>query len=90
MFFTPSRPLCHLPWDRETVTEEHGMPSSTDRPEWRRASSCSGGNCIEVAKDGDRVLIRNSRSAGSAGLSFSADEWNAFIEGVKKDEFRFE
>jgi hypothetical protein len=66
------------------------MAESTARPEWRRARSCSGGNCVEVAKDGDRYLIRDSRGTDTVPLSFNADEWAAFVRGVKEDDFRFE
>jgi hypothetical protein len=59
-------------------------------PEWRRSSSCSGGNCIEVARDGDRYLIRDSRDRSAAPIVVDAGEWQAFVEGVRRDEFRFE
>ena len=65
------------------------MPSSTDKPVWRRAG-CTGGNCVEVARAGERYLIRSSTTPAAEPLSFSADEWHAFVEGIKKDEFRFE
>ena len=65
------------------------MTKSTENAEWRRAA-CSGGQCVEVAKVADRFLIRDSKEPEAATLSFSADEWQAFVEGIKKDEFRFE
>ena len=66
------------------------MIKSTGDPEWRRADRCTSGNCIEVAKVADRYLIRDSKNPQTAPLSFSEDEWNAFIGGVKGDAFRFE
>ena len=65
------------------------MPSSTDEPVWRRAV-CTGGKCVEVARAGERYLIRSSATPAAEPLSFSADVWMAFVEGIKKDEFRFE
>jgi len=66
------------------------MTRSTKKLEWRTANSCASGTCIQVAKHGDRYLIRDSKNLGNRPLSFSADEWDAFVQAVKKDEFRFE
>jgi hypothetical protein len=58
-------------------------------PEWRRSSRCSGGTCIEVAKVADTYLIRDSKNPDLAPHSFTEDEWFAFVQGVKADEFGF-
>ncbi len=63
------------------------MTRPTEQPKWQRSSACTAGNCIEVAKDGDRYLVRDSRNTSTAPLSFSAEEWDAFVHGVKEDEF---
>jgi hypothetical protein len=65
------------------------MTQPTEQTEWRRAA-CSGGQCVEVSKVADRFLIRDSKMPDGATLSFNADEWHAFVEAIKKDEFRFE
>jgi hypothetical protein len=56
---------------------------------WTRSSSCSGGNCVEVASAAGQILVRNSKDPAAGMLSFSAEEWDAFIHAVKRDEFRF-
>ena len=66
------------------------MAKLPETSEWRRSTSCSGGNCIEVARHGDRYLIRDSKDLAAAPITVSADEWRAFVEGVQRDEFRFE
>ena len=66
------------------------MIKSTGDPDWRRGTSCTSGTCIEVAKVADRYLIRDSKEPGAQPLSFSAEEWGAFVSAVKRDEFRFE
>ena len=66
------------------------MTKSARNPEWRRSGGCSNGTCIEVAKVDDQYLIRDSKNPDSAPLAFTADEWLAFVSGVKHDEFRFE
>ena len=58
-------------------------------PEWRRGSKCSGGTCVEVAKVEGQYLIRDSKNPDVAAHSFTEAEWNAFVEGVKSDEFVF-
>jgi hypothetical protein len=57
---------------------------------WRKARSCSGGQCVEVAKVGGRYLVRDSKAPDGAVLSFTEAEWLAFAEGVKKGDFSFE
>ncbi|HET6482145.1 MAG TPA: DUF397 domain-containing protein [Actinoplanes sp.] len=56
---------------------------------WRRAERCTGGNCIEVAKVDGRYWIRDSKTPDVAALSFSEEEWLAFIGGVNQGEFSF-
>ncbi len=57
--------------------------------EWMRSRSCSGGNCIEVAKVGDEYWIRDSKEPDVEPLRFSSEEWRAFTLGVNAGEFRF-
>jgi hypothetical protein len=61
-----------------------------NRPTWKRGQSCASAACVEVAKVGDRYLIRDSKHPDAAVLSFSEAEWDAFARAVKGDEFRFE
>jgi Domain of unknown function (DUF397) len=59
-------------------------------PEWRRSPHCASSACVEVAKVADRFLIRDSKNPDAGTLEFTTEEWKAFIEAVKRDEFRFE
>ena len=54
--------------------------------EFRISSFSSGGSCVEVAAGG-RVSVRHSARPDGATLEFTRDEWDAFIKGVKNDEF---
>jgi Domain of unknown function (DUF397) len=63
------------------------MTRSTEHPEWRRSSVCSGGSCVEAARFAGRVLVRDAKNPDQAPLSFREDEWTAFVAGVKKGEF---
>lgn len=62
---------------------------------WRRAADCDGGSCVEVTFDhtghpedshGYVVGVRNSTSPADV-IWFTADEWEAFCDGVRNAEF---
>lgn len=58
-------------------------------PAWRKSSRCGNATCVEVAKVEDQYLIRDSKNPDAAALSFTEEEWNAFVAGVTAGEFRF-
>jgi hypothetical protein len=55
--------------------------------EWY-AASCGGGgnNCIEIARDGDRVLMRESSKPDEIVVTTPA-KLDAFLKGIKAGEF---
>jgi uncharacterized protein DUF397 len=56
---------------------------------WIKSSlSFANGNCVEVADlPGGGVGVRNSRHSDGPVLRFTADEWDAFLGGVRFGEF---
>ena len=56
--------------------------------DFKISSFCNLGGCVEVgvAPDG-RVLVRASTDAEKLSLTFTRDEWVAFIKGAKAGEF---
>ena len=69
-------------------------PSSRrDRPGsgsyWIKSSlSYANGNCVEVASlPGGQIGVRNSRNSAGPVLTFTSDEWRAFLGGVRNGEF---
>jgi Domain of unknown function (DUF397) len=56
--------------------------------EFKVSTFCDRGNCVEVgaAPDGS-VLVRDSKDVNATTLTFSREEWLAFIKGVKAGEF---
>ncbi|MDH2412255.1 DUF397 domain-containing protein [Streptomyces fenghuangensis] len=56
--------------------------------QWQKSSFSGGGgeNCVEVARRGDDVLIRESDEPGLV-LAASRAGLAAFIEGIKAGEF---
>ena len=55
---------------------------------WRKSSRSGSGNCVEVALlPGGGAAVRHSADRGGPMLQFTANEWAAFLEGVKTAEF---
>jgi Domain of unknown function (DUF397) len=59
--------------------------SSTDIP-WRTATKSAAGNCVQVARRGSTIMIADSKNPGTF-LSYTPQEWDAFLDGAKKGEF---
>jgi hypothetical protein len=54
---------------------------------WRTSSysGSQGGNCVEVAGQDRRVLIRDTKQAGTGSvLRISAQAWRGFADQVKR------
>jgi len=48
----------------------------------------SGGtNCVQVKSQDDMIVVGNSRLVDGPFLSYTRDEWTAFLDGAKKGEF---
>ena len=54
---------------------------------WRTSSYCTTGACVEIAFDGDSVLVADSKEDRRQALQYTKDEWRAFIAGAKNGEF---
>jgi hypothetical protein len=56
---------------------------------WRKSSRSGpySDNCVEVAFVGNGIAVRDSKNPAGAVLSFSPDEWQAFVGGTKNGEF---
>ena len=53
------------------------------------SSFCSLGGCVEVGRTADgTVLVRDTKDRAQA-LTFTDEEWVAFVAGVKAGEFDF-
>lgn len=57
-------------------------------PVWRRSSRCEATQCVEVADEAGRVLVRDGKLAdGSPVLEFAPGSWAAFVAGARVGEF---
>ena len=56
---------------------------------WFKSSfSQPGGCCLEVRIEGDQIHVRDTKDAEAGPvLTYTADEWNAFLAGAKAGEF---
>ncbi|MGX6605638.1 DUF397 domain-containing protein [Micromonosporaceae bacterium Da 78-11] len=56
-------------------------------PAWTKSTYCGNTGCVEVANDGETILMRDSKNPDAAPLTFDRAEWTAFIAGVADGEF---
>jgi hypothetical protein len=54
---------------------------------WLRARGCESSNCLEIAREGDLVLLRNSTDPDGPVVTATQQEWAVFAEAVRQDEF---
>lgn len=59
-----------------------------DELSFERSSYCASSCCLEVALalQANTVYVRNSQNPGIQ-ITFSAEEWRAFLAGAKSNEF---
>jgi hypothetical protein len=56
---------------------------------WKKSSKSgsNGGSCVEVRQYDDAIQVRDSKDRTGPVLTFTRDEWRAFISGTKDGEF---
>jgi len=57
--------------------------------DYKTSSFCSLGDCVEVGQfQGGSVTVRDTKDLERrVALTFTRDEWDAFVKGVKAGEF---
>jgi predicted secreted Zn-dependent protease len=58
-----------------------------DPTAWKKSSASNSGGCVEVVREGTWTLVRDSKNPTGPQLRFNAREWNAFLAGVRGNEF---
>ena len=56
-------------------------------PQWRKARASGLGGCIELARHGAEILLRDSKHPNGPVLRYTRHELAAFLDGAKKGEF---
>lgn len=74
-------------WKRSTYCNIGGCVEVQVVPDWRESSFCLEGGCVSVAHHAGEILVRDSKQPDQAPLRFDADEWRAFVLGVRAGEF---
>jgi Domain of unknown function (DUF397) len=54
---------------------------------WRVAHNCSGGSCVRVAPSQDTILIGDSKHPHGPVLSYTREEFAAFVRGIREGDF---
>ena len=54
---------------------------------WHVAVNCDGGSCVQVAAAGEAIVLGDSKCPDGPFLSYSKDEWEAFVTAIKRGEF---
>jgi Domain of unknown function (DUF397) len=65
------------------------MIEKVKQARWRKSSRCGSTTCVEVAKISGQYLIRDSKDPAGTVLSFTEQEWTAFVQGVVAGDFHF-
>lgn len=61
-----------------------------ENDDFKKASFCGHcSQCVVVAHKEDLIAVRDTKDPSNTTLSFTKDEWQAFIAGVKNGEFDF-
>ena len=66
------------------MTEWGEQPCSLS---WKKSTASGSEGCVEVARGGKMILVRDSKNPTGAVLTFSEIEWKAFLVGARADEF---
>jgi hypothetical protein len=64
------------------------MGSAVDGLDWRKAQhSVDNGQCVELARAGSMIVIRDSKDPAGPVLMYTPAEFHAFLDGAKNGEF---
>jgi hypothetical protein len=64
------------------------MADEDDRLHWIKASASMGtGACVELARRGETIFLRDSKDPGGTPLAYTFAEIRAFLTGAKNGEF---
>jgi hypothetical protein len=56
---------------------------------WRKSSLSGQNGCVEVAAAGQLIAVRDSKNPEGGHLMYNAQEWRAFLAGVRNGEFDY-
>ncbi|MEW2358141.1 DUF397 domain-containing protein [Spirillospora sp. NPDC029432] len=77
---------CSTPVTGARPSERGVRTLERPRLDWRKSRWSGGSGCVEVARCGASVLIRDSKDLGGPALALSPTEWNALVRAVHAGE----
>lgn len=64
------------------------MTQQHDPRSWHKSPFSDGDtNCVEIRREGDQAVVRNSKDPDGPRVRFTGGEWRAFVEGVRAGRF---
>jgi len=54
---------------------------------WKKSTASGGGACVEVARVGETIIVRDSKNVLGPVLTFSGEEWRDFLVGARSGQF---
>ncbi len=54
---------------------------------WKKSTASGDSGCVEVARSGEMIVVRDSKDPLGPVLTFSKVEWKAFLVGVCAGQF---
>ncbi|MFC0529159.1 DUF397 domain-containing protein [Phytohabitans kaempferiae] len=58
--------------------------ADTERLDWQKSGQCDSSTCVEIARRGDRVVLRDGKDPDGPWLVFSVREWSAFLAWTRQ------
>ncbi len=58
----------------------------SERTAWRKSSYCAQGECAEIAKKDDTILLRSTLAPGAV-VTYTLEEFRALRLGIQSGEF---
>jgi len=55
---------------------------------WVKSSFCADNACVEVAKVGESIAMRDGKRPDQAPLTMRLEEWNHFLDQIVGGKFR--
>lgn len=71
----------------QSTKKQPTYDNATKDSVFRKSTFSDSGHCVEVAKDKDGVRVRDTKDRQGVVLSFTHEEWIAFLKGVNAGEF---
>ncbi|RJQ78767.1 DUF397 domain-containing protein [Pseudonocardiaceae bacterium YIM PH 21723] len=50
--------------------------------QWRKSSKSQAGNCVEVARSGGSIAVRDSKAPDAGILQFPQESWRRFSTAI--------